>query len=103
MEIQLSGPLRAAADGISAIVSAKGKVLTKRDHYTDGPGVIIADVRTYNKDTTPFAAGGYWLVGVCFIFVGYTAIKRSRRKQSPSPEKTVTDNNYPADSDASCG
>jgi apolipoprotein N-acyltransferase len=72
--------VRAAADGISAIISSKGKVLAKRDHFADGPGVIVAEVKTYNKAKTLFATGGYWLVAVCFVFVGCLTIIRLRHK-----------------------
>lgn len=75
--------VRAAADGTSAIISAKGKVLAKRDHFAKGPGEIVANVKIYNKEQTLFAAGGYWLVAVCVIFVGWMAVTRLRQKQSP--------------------
>ena len=39
--------VRAATNGISTIVSARGEVLAERDHFAAGPGVAVADVPIY--------------------------------------------------------
>ncbi|MCE5184493.1 MAG: hypothetical protein LLF76_00005 [Planctomycetaceae bacterium] len=49
---------RGAACGISAIVSARGEILAKRDHYAQGPGFVCADVPVYSA-ITPFARFGH--------------------------------------------
>jgi apolipoprotein N-acyltransferase len=95
--------VRAASNGISAIISAKGKMLARKDHFAEGPGVIVAEVETYDKEMTLFAASGYWLVGVCFVFVSTLVVTRLRHKQSPKPDKTKTNNNYQEESQPACG
>ena len=45
--------MRSADGGISAIISAKGKVLRSADHFEEGACVIVADV--------PLEHGGSWL------------------------------------------
>lgn len=42
---------RGAACGISAIVSAHGRLLGRRDHYAEGPGGVTADVSVYSGVT----------------------------------------------------
>jgi apolipoprotein N-acyltransferase len=60
--------VRGAANGISAIISPKGKVLAKQDHYKDGPGLLVSEVPIYDR-TTLFSRAGHWPVGICFGFL----------------------------------
>jgi len=60
--------VRAAADGISAIISPTGRVLAQRDHFIEGPGVIVAEVPLY-RCRTVFSIAGHWLAGACFVFL----------------------------------
>jgi apolipoprotein N-acyltransferase len=60
--------VRAASNGISAIISPKGKLLVIKDHFTDGPGLIVADVPIYGQRTV-FSRFGHWFVAVCGVFL----------------------------------
>ncbi len=53
------GLARGCVGGISAIISPRGEILAKLDHYRLGPGVVIADVPV-RKTKTPFARFGHW-------------------------------------------
>ena len=74
--------VRAAMDGISAIVSPTGEVLARRDHFEEGPGVIMADVPILAR-ATPFSRWGHWPVVPCLGFaVGCAAwVLRARRSR----------------------
>jgi apolipoprotein N-acyltransferase len=72
--------VRAAINGTSAIVSAKGKVLAKSNLFEDGPGVITAEVGIYRKKTF-FSEAGYWLVAVCFVYIACYWIARLRQNK----------------------
>jgi len=60
--------VRATINGISAIISPMGKVLTQQDHFKDGPGVIITEVPVY-KTRTIFSLFGHWPVVVSVVFL----------------------------------
>jgi len=74
--------VRAAADGISVIVSPMGRVLACRDHFQEGPGVIVAEVPVYSQRTT-FGVLGHWPVaaGLVFliVYVVWNFMKTKRR------------------------
>jgi apolipoprotein N-acyltransferase len=63
--------VRAASNGISAIISAKGQVLAAKDHFREGPGLIVADVPIYGHRTI-FSRFGHWFVVVCAVFLVVT-------------------------------
>jgi len=63
--------VRAAFNGISAIISPLGEVLAYKDHFEDGNGIIIAEV-PYYTDTTFFSIAGNWFVVPSFIFLVIT-------------------------------
>ncbi len=71
--------VRAASNGISAIISPKGQVLATKDHFTDGPGLIVGDVPVYQHRTI-FSRYGHWFVAACGVFL---ASYRVGRKGSP--------------------
>ncbi|MHC4553342.1 MAG: nitrilase-related carbon-nitrogen hydrolase [Planctomycetota bacterium] len=50
---------RGAVGGTSAAIGPKGTVLTKNDHYQNGPGLVVADV-PIRKRQTLFARFGHW-------------------------------------------
>ncbi len=52
--------VRAAANGISAIIDPGGKIIAKMDHYTEGPGWLIADVPIC-PERTAFSRFGFAL------------------------------------------
>jgi len=56
--------VRAASDGISAIVSPRGEVLARRDHIEQGAGVIVADVAV-GEGGSLYAAAGDWFAAAC--------------------------------------
>ncbi len=60
--------VRAARNGISAIISPKGEVLASYDHFEEGPGVIAAEVDVYDGRTV-FSILGHWPVIVGFVFL----------------------------------
>ncbi len=53
--------VRAAIDGISAIISPTGKVLASMDHFKQGPGYVTAEVPLYSQ-VTLFSRAGHWPV-----------------------------------------
>lgn len=60
--------VRAASNGISAIISPAGKRLAVSDHFKEGPAMLVADVPIYDVRTI-FSRFGYWFVVVSGIFV----------------------------------
>ena len=60
--------MRAACNGISAIISPRGEVLAKKDHYEEGSGIVWADVPIY-KTKTLYSRFGNWLPLVCGIYL----------------------------------
>ncbi len=60
---------RGAACGISTIISPRGQILAKLDHYNSGPGFIITDVPV-RKNKTLFARFGHGPgLGLCMFCV----------------------------------
>ena len=60
--------VRAASDGISAVISPTGQVLARRDHFKEGPGPIVAEVPVY-AHTTLFSRTGHWPVALSLLFL----------------------------------
>jgi apolipoprotein N-acyltransferase len=60
--------VRAAKDGISAVISPTGKVLAQMDHYKSGPGVVIAHVPLYSE-VTLFSRFGHWPVPIAALYL----------------------------------
>ena len=60
--------VRAATNGISAIISPTGKRLAVKDHFKDGPGSLVSDVPVYDVRTI-FSRFGYWFVAASGLFV----------------------------------
>ena len=79
------GIVRGAACGISAAISARGEVLSERDHYKSGPGYVIEDIAVY-KSRTFFSRFGHWpslvVAGVC---VGLFFIQAGRLRSQFRP------------------
>jgi len=76
--------VRAAINGISAIISPTGQILAQQDHFTDGPGVIIAEVPVY-RHATVFSLIGHWPVVVSVVFlamcIGRSFLRRTSKNQ----------------------
>jgi apolipoprotein N-acyltransferase len=60
--------VRAAMNGISAIISPTGEVLAQMDHFVHGPGVVVAEVPVYGNPTV-FSIVGHWPVPLSFVFL----------------------------------
>ena len=73
--------VRAAINGVSAIISPRGIVLARYDHNADGAGFAVADVQGY-AGTTFFSRSGHFWVGVCgayfLLFAIRSKIKRKK-------------------------
>ena len=83
--------VRASLNGISAIVSPKGKVLRKMDHLAEGTGIITAEVPLYKGDTL-FSRLGHWPVipSIVFLIVFFAKDIRFRErylKSTSDPER----------------
>jgi len=76
--------VRAAINGISAIISPTGQVLAQQDHFADGPGFIIAEIPVYSARTI-FSIIGHWPVVVSVVFltmcVGRSFLRRISKNQ----------------------
>ncbi|MCK4999652.1 MAG: hypothetical protein KAS23_08955, partial [Anaerohalosphaera sp.] len=77
--------VRGAANGISAVISAKGKVLDQMDHYTQGPGYVIANVNVYDNKTI-YSLFGDWIVAAsgAYMVIIICNLKLKRKKQKNS-------------------
>jgi len=79
--------VRGVCDGISAIVSAKGKILAQCDHYAKGPGYITAEVDVYSHKTI-FDRYGHWLVVLSVLFLLIYTVKSCLRAYRMRQKKT---------------
>lgn len=69
--------VRAATNGISAIISPTGEKLAVSDHCKSGPGLLIADVEICAARTV-FSRFGHWFVVLCALAL--TAFLLFRRR-----------------------
>jgi apolipoprotein N-acyltransferase len=60
--------VRAAINGISAIISPTGQILAQQDHFADGAGYLVAEVPVYSTRTL-FSLVGHWPVFVSVVFL----------------------------------
>jgi len=84
--------VRAASNGVSAIVSPRGEVLASRDHLRDGPGVIVAEV-PLRRGGTLYSFAGDWFVGLAALGLaaGLALSWRARRRAARTSSKTSSD------------
>ncbi len=75
------GVVRGASNGISAIISPRGEVLQRMDHFQRGPGVVVADLPLF-AGAAPYSHAGDWLVWVCLALVAILAAVWWRRYRS---------------------
>jgi apolipoprotein N-acyltransferase len=66
------GVIRAATNGISAVLSARGQVLAASDHFADGAGVVMADLPIY-RSSSCFAWARYAFPICCLAFLLWMA------------------------------
>jgi apolipoprotein N-acyltransferase len=71
--------IRAARDGISAIVAPTGEVLAKMDHYKEGARFVVAEVSLYSQ-VTLFSRFGHWPVLAAIIYMTLYIVLLRRRK-----------------------
>ncbi|MCD6394564.1 MAG: carbon-nitrogen hydrolase family protein [Planctomycetes bacterium] len=71
--------VRAAVNGISAIISPTGKILAKCDHYKEGPGMICAEVNIHQNKTT-FSRFGHSPVILSAIYLAFYIGRRHQFK-----------------------
>jgi apolipoprotein N-acyltransferase len=75
--------VRAAINGVSVICDARGRILARMDHITEGAGYIVADVPIYRGGTF-YGKAGNWVVWACMIFVArYAIVRRWGAKKAP--------------------
>ena len=60
--------VRAATNGISAIISPTGRQLAVSDHFKDTPGLLVADVEVYDTPTI-FSRFGHWFVALSGVII----------------------------------
>ncbi len=70
--------VRAATNGISAVISAAGKRLAVSDHFKNGPRLLVAEVEVYGTRTI-FSRFGHWFVALCGLFVAICIAVERRR------------------------
>jgi apolipoprotein N-acyltransferase len=74
--------VRAASNGISAVISPRGEQLARRDHFREGPGVILARV-PLSEGGRLYSWAGDWLAGASalVLLLGASWQRRRRRKE----------------------
>ena len=71
--------VRAASNGVSAIISPTGRRLAVSDHLKGGTGLLVADVPVYNERTI-FSRFGCWFVAAGGLLVTiHMALERRSR------------------------
>jgi apolipoprotein N-acyltransferase len=73
--------VRGASNGISAIVSGRGKILTRKDHFRSGPGIIVADVPVFEGGTF-YSRVGDWPALVSFVLLLLGVLRSWRRPET---------------------
>ncbi len=71
--------VRAASNGVSVIVSARGEVLARRDHFAEGAGALVVDLPIY-KPGSIYARAGDWLVALSLLLLVFGQIWTWRRR-----------------------
>jgi apolipoprotein N-acyltransferase len=84
--------VRAATNGISALISPRGRVLARVDHFAAGPAVITARMQLMPATTTLYAWAGDWLAAVCAVFLVMLIVVRRRKtaRESSSADKDAS-------------
>jgi apolipoprotein N-acyltransferase len=70
--------VRAASNGISAIISPTGKRLAVSDHFKDGPALLVTDVPVYDVRTIFSRFGNWFVVASGVLVVVYLIRERSK-------------------------
>jgi len=78
--------VRAAINGISAIISSTGEVLAQQDHFAEGPGYLVAEVPVY-EHANLFSIVGHWPVVVSVVFLAVCIGRAFELKRKSSKQK----------------
>ncbi|MHC4643756.1 MAG: nitrilase-related carbon-nitrogen hydrolase, partial [Planctomycetota bacterium] len=78
--------VRAAINGISAIISPTGQILAQQDHFAEGPGYLVAEVPVY-RHATVFSLIGHWPVVVSVVFLAVCIGRAFELKRKSSEQK----------------
>jgi len=70
------GIVRAASNGISAIVDARGRVLARMDHFARGPGVITARLPVFDRFSLYNHTGDWPMLGLGLVLLAAGWIRR---------------------------
>lgn len=85
--------VRAASNGISAIITARGEVLARRDHFTEGPGALVVDLPLYESGSF-YSRAGNWPVIFCLLLLllgqAWTWRHRLRRGRAAGKNRATT-------------
>jgi len=83
------GIVRAARDGISAIVSARGEIVELKDHVEEGAGYVVGDLPLYPPGSL-YNRLGHWpaLAGLLLVLFGTAA---GLKKKPPITTETAED------------
>lgn len=71
--------VRAASNGISALVSPRGEVLARNDHLVEGAGEVAAELPTGDGHPTVYARLGDWPIGALAVLLVVVALWRAKR------------------------
>jgi len=73
------GIVRAATNGVSAIVSARGEVLAAADHFEDGPGAVVADLPLFRPGSAHAWARHAFPLACAMLLLGLGwSVRRAR-------------------------
>jgi apolipoprotein N-acyltransferase len=73
------GIVRAATNGVSAIVSARGEVLAATDHFEDGAGAVVADLPLFRPGSAHAWARHAFPLGCAVLLLGLGwSVRRAR-------------------------
>ncbi|HEY3359524.1 MAG TPA: nitrilase-related carbon-nitrogen hydrolase [Polyangia bacterium] len=76
--------VRAASNGLSAIVSPRGEVLAVKDHFVTGPAVVVADVALEAGGSAYAHTGDWVMLGLAGVLLAGGAVVNRRRRLSPA-------------------
>jgi apolipoprotein N-acyltransferase len=70
--------VRAASNGISALISPRGRVLARVDHFEKGPTVIAARLPVMSPSATLYSLAGDWpaALSAALLVVGFVVFRR---------------------------
>ena len=73
--------VRGVTNGTSAIVSPRGEVIVRKDHFKEGAGVIVADVPLYRPGSI-YSRLGDWVAGAAGLALVVGLVLGWRRRQA---------------------